>query len=125
MPTESSEAFEPDSPKSKPGCSTGKTPDEKSPSPPGEPYVQSCGFCHDGLVRLFFCCECFVVTAICDECELLWSDIEKIAADPCASTDDAFPRCPSCNATEAGWRRLTRDEILARGFGKFIAGIST
>lgn len=96
-----------------------------SSSLPGEPYVQACGFCHDGLVRLYFCRECFSVAAICDECELLWSDIEQIAADPCAPTDDAFPRCPACNATEAGWRRLTREEIVTRGLARFIAGLSS
>lgn len=85
------------------------------------PYVSSCGFCGDGLLRLFRCASCDGVVTTCDECELTWVNLSKA---PCGTGSDAtFPKCPHCKK-ESDWYYLDAEDVAQRKLGKFVEGES-
>lgn len=92
---------------------------------PESPYIARCGWCEQGLVRLFRCDECDAIVAICDECERAWRDPADIHANPRAKSDGAHPNCPVCPNGDVTWTRLADDEIDENGFSELVAGRST
>jgi len=88
------------------------------------PYVAECGFCGSGLLRLYRCSHCDGVVAICDECELTWTNIKAVAKNANAKSDGAFPKCPVCDADEADWYYLEPEEIAEHGLGQYVVGES-
>jgi hypothetical protein len=89
------------------------------------PYICECGFCGDGLIRFFRCSECDHVVGLCDECELMWEDIERLSHDPNLSADSSFPVCPSCGYPRAKWSRPTVEELEELDLDEFISGESS
>ena len=87
-------------------------------------YVARCAVCEDGLLRLFRCCECGTVVAMCDECELIWQDLAAVSSDPTSPSDSAFPACPECERAKAQWQKLTAEEIQHEHLNVYIAGRS-
>lgn len=85
------------------------------------PYVARCAVCEDGLLRLFVCCECGAVVAICDECELIWQDLAAVSRDPASPSDSAFPACPACDAPKAHWQKLTTEDIQREHLHVYLA----
>ncbi len=75
------------------------------------PYIGECGFCEQGLLRFRSCPECETICAVCDECELIWSDIAEVSEDPSAKAASAYPKCPACGAREKGWGKLDFDDV--------------
>ena len=75
------------------------------------PYLRSCPFCGDGLLRLYRCGRCSAVVAMCDECELIWRNVAELRRSAKPKSDAAFPACPACHARRVKWYRLSRDEI--------------
>ncbi len=93
-------------------------------SPEENPYIAHCSFCGDGLLRFTRCSECDEIVAICDECELMWEDVEQVSEDANCSSDSTFPRCPACGATDSTWATPTLDEIEESGLDQFMMGES-
>ena len=56
------------------------------------PYIVECSFCGNGLLRPTRCGTCHQTVAICDECELIWTSIEGVFADPKVKSDGCIPR---------------------------------
>ncbi len=88
---------------------------------PKSPYIRQCSFCGDGLLRLYRCQRCDAVAAICDECELIWKDVEDASRDPQRSSDAAFPACPACGTKRAKWSRLSLPQIRSAGLEDYLA----
>lgn len=88
-------------------------------------YIARCGFCGQGLVRLYRCDECDAVIAICDECERLWRDPAVIHDDPKARAHGAHPNCPACPNGDVTWTPLDEAGITANGFEKLVVGRSS
>lgn len=88
------------------------------------PFIGSCGFCGDGLLRFVQCETCDEVVALCDECELMWSDIPGLADDANLSSDSSFPRCPHCGDKEAEFQWLTGEEVKLHSLEAFAEGDS-
>jgi hypothetical protein len=88
------------------------------------PYITECGFCENGLLRFMRCVQCEAVSAVCDECELIWSDVEAVSADPSCPSSSAYPACPVCGARDAAWTKLEQQEAEEANLGPFIAGES-
>lgn len=86
-----------------------------------QPYLRSCPFCGDGLLRLYRCGRCGTVVAMCDECELLWRDVAELSRSAKPKSDAAFPACPACRARRAKWFRLSRDEIREADLAEHLA----
>jgi hypothetical protein len=88
------------------------------------PYVARCSFCRQGLLRPTRCGECQAIVAVCDECELIWTDIEIVFADPHAQSNGAFPECPICGISHSNWERLDADSVEEVGLGHYVANMS-
>ena len=88
------------------------------------PYIESCGFCGDGLLRFYRCETCDDVVVLCDECELMWIDIEGLAADQNLPSDTSFPQCPSCGEIEAEFKKVSMQELEELKLDQFSAGES-
>ena len=87
-------------------------------------FIARCGWCEQGLVRLYCCHECEAISAICDECERIWRDPSAIHADPHAASNGAHPNCPHCPNGNVSWTRLSDAEIRERGFDELVIGHS-
>jgi hypothetical protein len=88
------------------------------------PYVNRCAFCEEGLLRLHRCAGCGTIAAICDECELMWSDVPAVSQDASAPADGTFPSCQKCELDKVTWSRLDPDEIKQAQLDDCIAGRS-
>ena len=83
------------------------------------PYVSSCGFCGQGLLRIWVPDSGEDLSiALCDECELFWEDIAVVAEDDCAPSSGAFP------ALAGSWHAANREEIAKRGLQDLVQGDS-
>ena len=90
-----------------------------------EPYIARCGWCEQGLVRLYRCHECSATVAICDECERIWRDPSAIHDDPKAKSSGAHPNCPCCPNGDVTWSRLSTAEIEQQELADLVIGRST
>jgi hypothetical protein len=88
------------------------------------PYIVHCGFCEQGMLRFARCEHCGAIVALCDECELIWSDIAAVRSAPSRPADGAFPRCPVCGEQSVQWTRLSADEVRGAELQDYMAGKS-
>ncbi len=88
------------------------------------PYITSCSFCHDGLLRFSRCSNCDEIVAVCDECELMWENIEQLSHDPNCASDSNYPQCPSCGERHARWTTPSIEEIEENGLAEYFEGES-
>jgi len=87
-------------------------------------FVARCGWCEQGLVRLYRCNACEEVSAICDECERIWRDPSTIHSDPRAKSNGSHPNCPHCPNGDVTWTRLDDAEISRSGLRDLVIGHS-
>ncbi len=88
------------------------------------PYVNQCSFCEEGLLRLHRCAGCGTIAAICDECELMWCDVQAVSRDADTPADTTFPDCDKCQLSESTWSRMEPDEIKQADLEGCLAGRS-
>jgi len=88
------------------------------------PYISTCGFCEQGMLRFMRCSQCDAVCAVCDECELIWKDIAVVHEDPKSESASSFPTCPACDKASERWRKLDRDEVNRAKLHSYVAGES-
>lgn len=88
------------------------------------PFICSCSFCGDGLLRMLECSTCDSTVALCDECELMWADIPAVSDDSNLSSDSSYPRCPSCGDSDAEFRQLSLDDVREAKLEQFTDGES-
>lgn len=86
------------------------------------PYISSCEFCEQGLVRIASCHNCEDLVAICDECEAVWASPQAIADDAGAPTNAQHPDCPHCDRDGTPWRFLTRVDLEQMGLADLTSG---
>ena len=82
------------------------------------PYVRTCGFCDNGLLRLWRSSAADRIVALCDECELYWDDVAAVYEDADTPSSGAFP------VLEGEWRAATREEVEASQLGSYVRGES-
>ena len=82
------------------------------------PYVRTCGFCEDGLLRFWISSNEKRIVALCDECELYWNDILAVYDDEFTPSSGAFP------ALKGEWRAGTRDDVKENGLDDYVRGES-
>jgi hypothetical protein len=66
----------------------------------------NCGFCDQGKLRLMRCHECEAIVAVCDECDLLWTDLDAVHNRPETPSQASHPECPSCDTEHSEWTHL-------------------
>ena len=88
------------------------------------PYLGTCGFCHSGLLRFLCCEECDTIVVVCDECELLWSDIPAVFANRQQPSTGSYPTCPSSGSASTSWQRLKLTAVRRAGLGQYVAGFA-
>ncbi len=88
------------------------------------PFIDSCSFCGDGLLRFRRCATCDDIVALCDECELMWFDIEALSEDANLSSDTSFPQCPSCGPEQGEFDYVTTQALEDQKLDRFSAGES-
>ena len=88
------------------------------------PYIESCTFCGNGLLRFRRCTNCDEIVALCDECELMWRDIDQLSHNSNLPSDTSWPQCPSCGEVEAEFVHVTPEELAERKLDQFSAGES-
>ena len=82
------------------------------PSPSSEPHERACPFCAQGLLRYWKCSNCDELVLLCDECELVWRDLEDVEKFGSLSHRQfTYPECPSCAGSLAGGRKASVSEI--------------
>ena len=89
-----------------------------------KPYIGECSFCGNGLLRFYRCHTCDRIVALCDECELMWENIEQVSRDPELPSDSAYPQCPACGDGQATWSIASVEDIEDAGLEKCLAGDS-
>lgn len=82
------------------------------------PYIRTCGFCENGLLRFWVCPDDKRTVALCDECELYWDDVQAIYEDECSPSSGAFPML------KGDWRAGTRDDVSEAGLDNYVRGES-
>ena len=88
-----------------------------------KPCVTDCTFCGQGLLRFMTCRNCHSIFAVCDECELLWSDIKQVFNNPDVKSDSNYSgTCPFCKAAANNSYFTTNEEISSKGLDHFISG---
>ena len=88
------------------------------------PFIGSCSFCGDGLLRFLQCGTCEQVVALCDECELMWSDIAGVSHDANLSSDSSYPRCPHCGDEYAEFKWLSIADVQDEKLEQYVDGES-
>lgn len=88
------------------------------------PFIESCGFCANGLLRFLRCSTCDEIVAFCDECELMWKDVGEVSEDPNLPSDSNFPTCPACGELRAEFQQPSPEEIEEMNLDRFSAGNS-
>ncbi len=82
------------------------------------PYVRTCGFCENGLLRFWMSTDEKRIVALCDECELYWDDIQAVYDDEFTPSSGAYP------ALNGEWRAASREEVKANGLDDCVRGES-
>lgn len=85
-------------------------------------YVCECAVCGNGLVRFFVYRG--AVVGLCDECELVWTDLERLKARPKSRPAGSFPTGPDREGGREDWRPATRREVEKCGMDGLVAGYS-
>ena len=75
------------------------------------PFICNCSFCFNGRLRFVQCDTCDEVVALCDACELMWSDIAGVADDANLSSGSTHPICPHCGDEAADFHWLTSADV--------------
>ncbi len=88
------------------------------------PYVVSCNFCEQGLLRLMRCGLCEHIAAVCDECELAWENVQQVSVDSASASSSSYPVCPSCGESTSEWSKMDMDGIRDAGLSEFVGGTS-
>ena len=82
------------------------------------PYVRTCGFCDNGLLRFWMSAGEKRMVALCDECELYWDDVQAVYDDEFTPSSGAFP------ALKGEWRAATREDVREGGLDNYVRGES-
>jgi len=88
------------------------------------PHAGQCGFCEHGLLRFRQCPACYTISLVCDECELLWTDMAAVSSDPQTPAAGSFPMCPSCGSANEMWLEVSPEELRSHGLQSFCKGHS-
>ena len=70
------------------------------------------------------CENCQHVSAVCDECELIWQDVPLVNKNPETSASSSFPECPQCKQKADHWQKLDRDHARRAGLLEYVLGES-
>lgn len=86
---------------------------------------KNCPFCRYGTIVFGKCSDNKTIVLICEECESIWLDPQKVGIEymldaPPPGYYVATLECCSIALPPARW--ATEEEILERGWGKYIAG---
>lgn len=76
-------------------------------------YVDCCRLCKTGPIGLRRCGSCGAISAVCDECDALWTSAD-FAAPPVLEDSEVLP-CPACGAGlwDEGSTWATEDQAKA------------
>lgn len=88
------------------------------------PYIDCCSFCGNGLLRFLRCKTCDQVVVLCDECELMWSDVKAVSEDANLSSDSGYPRCPYCGEPDAKFDWLSSGDLKDLDLDKYASSES-
>ena len=85
-------------------------------------YICECRVCGNGLVRFWKYRDELV--ALCDECELVWDDVAKLANDTATEACGSYPAGSDGSGTEEDWKPATRRDVVRAELEDVIAGYS-
>ena len=85
-------------------------------------YVCECGVCGNGLVRYWMYRGC--VVGMCDDCELVWSDLAALAKKNTTKAEGSFPGGPDEKGKEGDWKLATHRDVDRADFDGTVAGYS-
>ncbi|MDA0660400.1 MAG: hypothetical protein O3C60_16385 [Planctomycetota bacterium] len=79
------------------------------------PHIGFCPFCEQGHLGIAGCGFCHTLVAICDECELVWSNVRGVAMNSTTRSSGTYPHCPHCETADARWYWLSPEQIQQAG----------
>lgn len=88
------------------------------------PFLGNCSFCGDGLLRFLQCETCEQVVVLCDECELMWADVQAVSDDANLSSDSNYPTCPYCGDENGEFIWLSLEDLVDVKLQQFVGGES-
>ena len=88
--------------------------------PLDRPFVGTCAFCRDGILRYWTCSCCSELSVRCNVCGSLWK--ESLAAQTGKQASGKFPECPKCFGNLLDGHESDCREINANGLIDTIVG---
>ena len=85
-------------------------------------YVCECQVCGNGLIRFWLYRG--TVVGLCDECELVWSDVGALSANPSARAAGSYPGGPDREGKERDWKPATHRDVERARLDGMVAGYS-
>lgn len=87
------------------------------------PYVGTCRFCGNGLLRLWVNATEKKAVAVCDECELLWDDPVAASGKAKLKASGNFSSISSEKTRgKIAWRKATAKDVAALGLEEQVKG---
>jgi len=83
------------------------------------PDLGNCPVCEQGLVHIARCPLCDDWSAVCDDCEAIWSKPSLVFR---SRPDSQHPECPHCQGMVPRWNFGTRKQLHDAGFGHLLEG---
>lgn len=91
-------------------------------------YIDStCPICGTGTRGFRLCSDEASIVIMCDECEAIWLDVERVEASNAVYAEPPEYQLPgrSCSIAKPRSRWATRPEIDASGWGHLVDGEGT
>jgi len=91
-------------------------------------YIEgACPICGTGTRGFRLCSDNASVVVMCDECEAIWLDAQRVDASDVVYADPPDYVLPGrkCSIAASSSRWATRAEIEATGWGNLVAGEGT
>jgi hypothetical protein len=82
----------------------------------------TCPFCGQGAIGFLHCIDTLDVILLCDECDSAWLDPATITAQEARFPDPPDFLVPGVQCSLYRTRWATRQEIVQRGWERYIAG---
>ena len=88
--------------------------------PVERPFLGTCPFCRDGILRYWTCKCCTELCILCSRCDCIWKD--RLPAVTGKQPDGEFPKCLRCSGNLTDGHESNMNEINVNGLADTVVG---